>query len=71
MAAEIILLAVAAYAAVGLLFGVAFVLKGAGVVDSAAQGGPIAFRLLILPASAALWPVMARKWMTARSRSTT
>jgi hypothetical protein len=71
MAAEIILLAAAAYMALGLLFGVAFVLKGVGVVDPAARSGPVAFRLLILPASAALWPVMARKWMAARGRSTT
>jgi hypothetical protein len=54
--------AIALYAAVGLAFAVAFVVRGIGSVDSRAQGASIGFRLMILPASAALWPLLARRW---------
>ena len=64
--AEFILLAMAIYAVVGLLFAVAFVAFGVGRVDPAARGASIRFRLLILPGIAALWPLMATKWHRSR-----
>lgn len=63
--ADIILLAAAAYAALGVVFGVLFAVAGVGRVDHAAIGAPWSFRLLILPGAAALWPLMLRKWMLA------
>jgi hypothetical protein len=66
--AEFIQLAVAIYAVVGLLFALAFVAFGVGRVDPAARGASIRFRLLILPGTAALWPLMATKWHRSRSR---
>jgi len=51
------------YLACGLLFGSAFVSAGAGKVDAAARGTSVLFRLLILPGTVALWPVLAAKWL--------
>jgi hypothetical protein len=53
------------YAAVGVVFAVPFVLRGAGRVDAAARGGSWGFRVLILPGVAALWPLLARRWLAA------
>lgn len=64
--ADFILLAVAAYAVLGAVFGVLFVIVGVGRVDHAAVGAAWSFRLLIWPGAAALWPVMLMKWMRAR-----
>ena len=57
------------YGLFGVLFGFAFVTLGVGSVDPAARGGPIGFRLLIFPASAALWPLMLFKWIRRRRGS--
>ncbi len=51
------------YAAVGLVFALAFVWKGAGKVDPAAVEGTLGFRLLIIPGTVALWPILARRWL--------
>lgn len=51
------------YAATGVLFAVAFIAFGVRRIDSAAKGSPIAFRLLILPGVAALWPVLLKRWL--------
>ena len=64
--AEIILLVLGIYVALGVLFATAFVAIGITRVDPAAHGSSILFRLLILPGAAALWPIMARKWHQAR-----
>jgi len=63
--AEVIVLAVSAYLACGLLFGLAFVTAGVGRVDAAARGTSAGFRLLILPGAAALWPFLAARWLRA------
>lgn len=62
---DIILLAAAAYAALGVVFGVLFAVAGVGRVDHAAIGAPWSFRLLILPGAAALWPLLLLKWVRA------
>ena len=63
--AEVIVLALSAYLACGLLFGLAFVTAGVGRVDAAARGTSAGFRLLILPGTAALWPFLAVRWLRA------
>jgi hypothetical protein len=63
--ADFILLAAAAYAALGMVFGVLFAVAGVGRVDHAAIGAPWSFRLLIWPGAAALWPLMLSKWIHA------
>lgn len=53
----------AVYAAVGLLFAVPFVLRGAAKIDPSAGEGTWGFRLLILPGCIAFWPLLAWRWM--------
>jgi hypothetical protein len=62
-AVRIALLVVGGYAAIGGLVGLAFVLAGVSRTDHAAKGSSIGFRLLILPGSVALWPLVLVKWM--------
>ena len=63
--AEVILLIALAYLLLGLAVGVPFVLSGVDRVDEAARGASLGFRLLILPGTIALWPLMATKWIKA------
>lgn len=60
----VVILAVG-YALVGLLFAFPFLMRGAGRIDPAAQEGSRGFRLMILPGTVALWPILAWKWRRA------
>jgi hypothetical protein len=60
---EILVGALMLYAALGFLFGLAFVLRGVQRVDAAAKETGLGFRLIILPGAAALWPVLLRRWL--------
>ena len=53
--------------AIGLLFGIAFVIAGAKRIDPGAREGTWGFRLLILPGAAALWPLMMQRWLRGSS----
>lgn len=64
--AALIVYGVAVYLGLGLMFAIAFALRGAGVIDPGARNAPLAFKALIVPGAALLWPVMLRKWMSAR-----
>jgi hypothetical protein len=50
------------YVAIGLVFAVIFVFAGVGRIDESAKGAPLAFRLLIIPGAAALWPILLLRW---------
>lgn len=52
-----------AYAAVGLLFGVAFVARGVDRIDAGAHGAGWGFRLIVLPGAVAFWPLLLRRWL--------
>ena len=65
--AQLILGALGIYASVGVVFAVLFVSRGVERIDEAARGAPIGFRVLIFPASAALWPALWHKWHRART----
>jgi hypothetical protein len=68
----VVQLAVAAafvYALTGLLFAIAFVAFGVRRVDPTANGSGIAFRLIILPGVAALWPLLLSRWIRRRAAS--
>lgn len=52
-----------AYAGVGIVFAVAFAVRGAGRIDPSARGGTWGFRILILPGAAAFWPWLALRWL--------
>jgi len=62
---SMVLVAMAVYGAIGLVVGAAFVVWGVGRVDPAARGSGWGFRAVILPGAAALWPLVARKWIRA------
>lgn len=64
--ARAVVAAAAIYFAVGFLFAIPFVLAGAPRIDPGAKGASIAFRLLILPGSIALWPWLLARWVSGR-----
>jgi hypothetical protein len=49
------------YGIAGLFFAIAFATTGVKRIDSQAIGSGVAFRVLIFPASAALWPLLLRR----------
>lgn len=51
------------YLLLGLLFAIAFAFRGASRIDPAARQGTVGFRLVIIPGAAALWPLLARRWL--------
>jgi len=59
------------YLACGLLFASAFITIGVVKVDPAARGTSVLFRLLILPATVALWPLLAAQWIKALRQGAT
>jgi hypothetical protein len=65
--AEVVVATVGAYVAAGALFAVAFVAWGVSRVDPAARGCTPGFRLVILPGAAALWPLLAVRWIGSRA----
>ena len=55
------------YLALGVLFAVAFAWRGAGRLDPAAAHASWGFRLIVVPAAALLWPLLAWRWLAGRS----
>jgi len=51
------------YLLAGLVFAVAFVIRGVHAIDHAAEGTSWGFRLIILPGVVAFWPVLLRRWI--------
>lgn len=66
--AETLVLLAALYAGAGLLFAMAFVWGGVARIDPAARGSSVMFRLLMVPGSAALWPILMLKWTQVKGR---
>jgi len=64
--AEALLALAGAYLGVGVVFALAFVTLGVGRLDPSAATGSPGFRALIFPGAAALWPLLARRWLAAR-----
>jgi hypothetical protein len=54
----------AGYLALGTLFAVPFLARGVARIDPGARGAPLGFRLAILPGVVALWPLLARRWIS-------
>jgi hypothetical protein len=65
--AEILVALVGAYVAAGALFAVAFAVWGVSRVDPVARDATPGFRLIILPGAAALWPLLALRWIRRRT----
>ncbi len=55
---EILLMAIATYAVLGIGFALYFSARGVGRVDPLAKDGTLGFRILIFPATVALWPFL-------------
>ena len=60
---EILLMIVAVYLLVGVLFVIPFLIKGLNKVDEGAHGSTIGFKIIIIPGVIVLWPVLLSKWM--------
>ncbi len=56
----IALLVLAAYAAIGLLFAIVYATRLAPARSPALRTSPAHVRLLLIPAAAALWPLLLR-----------
>jgi hypothetical protein len=50
------------YLAIGLVFAIAFAFNGVNRIDPAARKSTVGFRLLIIPGSTAIWPLMLGRW---------
>lgn len=62
-AAELFANLLGVYAAVGILFAIAFVTIGISRVDPVAKNTTVGFRLIVLPGAALLWPLLLRRWI--------
>jgi hypothetical protein len=64
MLAMAVAVAMGCYGVAGLMVGLAFVARGI----SAVQTAPVTFgaRVLLLPAAAALWPLVLSRWLQSR-----
>ena len=58
---QILIFVLYGYVALGLIFGLWFVFKGAEQIDENMHGASWLTRLLLLPASIALWVVLLNK----------
>ena len=55
------------YALAGVVFAVLFLPRGVARLDPRVAGAPKALRLLLSPGVAALWPVLAWRWIAGSS----
>jgi hypothetical protein len=63
--AELLVDALGLYGLAGVVFAIAFLARGIGRVDPAAQHAPWGFRLIVMPGVAALWPLLLARWVRA------
>jgi hypothetical protein len=58
------LLLLGAYLACGVMFAIPFALVGVKKIDPHAAHGSWGFRLLVIPGTMALWPLLLRRWLS-------
>ena len=63
----VILVLAGAYVALGVLFAVPFCFRWIGRVDPLAAAAGFGLRLLLVPGSVVLWPLLLWKLLTGRS----
>ena len=66
---DLLLAALLLYLALGALFALSFAFRFAARLDPVAASGSLPFKLLILPASAMLWPALAIMLLRKRSEN--
>jgi hypothetical protein len=64
MIAQALLITAGIYLLCGLAFAIPFVLVGVARIDPHAAHGSWGFRVLIIPGTTFLWPLIARRWMS-------
>ncbi|MBL0182535.1 MAG: hypothetical protein IPP96_09635 [Chitinophagaceae bacterium] len=63
VAVKIALILGSVYLVMGMIFAIFFLSRGIEKMDTAAHGSGFGFRMIILPGTIALWPVLLKKWM--------
>jgi hypothetical protein len=63
MIAAYLLILIGVYLLCGLVFAVPFAIVGVGKIDPHAAHGTWGFRLLIIPGTILLWPMLALRWL--------
>lgn len=58
-----LLVALGVYLLVGVVFSIAFLVRGVRAIDPVAAESSLPVRLIWAPGAAALWPVLALKWL--------
>jgi len=66
MLVSIILIVVALYLVTGIFFAIVFLIKGIDKIDTTAHGSGWGFRIIILPGTIVLWPLLLNKWKKAK-----
>ena len=61
--AELFVILLGLYAAIGVLFAICFLTRGIDQMDPVSKGSGIGFRLILLPGVTALWPVLLLRWV--------
>ena len=61
--AAVIVFALGLYFGMGFVFALLFAWRGAAAIDPRAREATLGFRLLIVPASALLWPLLLARWV--------
>lgn len=51
------------YLALGFVFSLLFIWKGATTLDNDVAESPKTFRMLLIPEAIALWPILLLKWV--------
>jgi len=64
--AQLVATVIEAWLGVGLLVAVAFACVGTARVDPDARGATLGFKLLVIPGAMLLWPLVLKRWLTAK-----
>lgn len=65
-AVNIVLIVAGLYLLAGAVFAIFFLTAGIIKVDETAHGSGLGFRLIILPGTIVLWPLLMKKWIKAK-----
>jgi hypothetical protein len=63
MIINLILAIVGIYLICGFVFALAFIFRGVQVIDEGARDSTLGFKIIIIPATMVLWPLLLVKWI--------